>query len=761
MKNESGLHEKEMKKVNEEEKKRQSKKEEEMKFQIGDEAEVKRSNGAWVRCVVTKVQDEVYRVEYAGSYKLIRFDVADERLRKAQVTPLKKGLIKKSSNRSWRVKEMFIFKHYCLMKDLNGSNIKRIQLGNVISLKKIGITDFSIQVPVNKNYEEEVKFRAKSLIDRNQWVNVFRSRIETRRVITKLMPEKWTPGAKRADLTRRFTDIYGNCTFTSTVDKAREGKIETSTNKFYVKAIEEELDRYATKIQSWRYLKVTIKKDIISPESLRQEMLDNMHCGSPGALAFAGAPIKKGLIKKFSNRSWILKQAWVTNSFLLLQNCNLSDFKLLDLDNIVQIWITNITDFGIKLKCNPNPNVEAKVKYIHYNYIKFRTTSLTDRNEWMDLIGKHLMMKRSGPALTRALLFMDQPLGFSFEGNRIADFEDGGQAEFMLLDEGWSFYSIDGVKIVVDDTKVIEHHLEQAKKKGRELDVVFNTSPDTEEPILEGVLEKKLNVCWIDKKYYLFEKYFYSQNISGKNRTDVKIDDIKEIIELGDNEFVLNIILNEDILVAMKLRAKTRIIKEAWMSSFRALMIPIKIQNFIDLYPYETFNIRWWYKSNEINVVRFTWNVMENMVSKDLIAPIADYCRLNTNFNSAVRDIIGERNCFGPLKKIISLNEQDVYAIGEFIKANSKLTHLYLPNQDIGSEAAISIAYGIKTNNTITELNLSRNKICDKAAKPLSEAFVKNTTLRNVSLLQNKISNHGVKIIDDAIHSQQALKVVF
>ena len=117
---------------------------------------------------------------------------------------------------------------------------------------------------------------------------------------------------------------------------------------------------------------------------------------------------------------------------------------------------------------------------------------------------------------------------------------------------------------------------------------------------------------------------------------------------------------------------------------------------------------------------------------------------------------------------------------------DTKLTKLYLYNNNISSEGAIALAEvlgknkllrtldiggnynmgleGIKafakaliTNTTLTELNLSDNKISDEGGKALAEALKINTTLTTLIILKNFISNEGAKAIAEVLKTNTTL----
>ena len=66
-------------------------------------------------------------------------------------------------------------------------------------------------------------------------------------------------------------------------------------------------------------------------------------------------------------------------------------------------------------------------------------------------------------------------------------------------------------------------------------------------------------------------------------------------------------------------------------------------------------------------------------------------------------------------------NITDVQSIGEALKTNNTLTHLYLWNNNITDDSGIqSIIDGLKTNNTLWYLALSDNQLSDNMKSQLN-----------------------------------------
>ena len=66
-------------------------------------------------------------------------------------------------------------------------------------------------------------------------------------------------------------------------------------------------------------------------------------------------------------------------------------------------------------------------------------------------------------------------------------------------------------------------------------------------------------------------------------------------------------------------------------------------------------------------------------------------------------------------------NITDVQSIGEGLKTNNTLTHLYLDNNNITDDSGIqSIIDGLKTNNTLKKLHLRNNQLSDNMKSQLN-----------------------------------------
>ncbi|KJE95944.1 hypothetical protein CAOG_06330 [Capsaspora owczarzaki ATCC 30864] len=101
----------------------------------------------------------------------------------------------------------------------------------------------------------------------------------------------------------------------------------------------------------------------------------------------------------------------------------------------------------------------------------------------------------------------------------------------------------------------------------------------------------------------------------------------------------------------------------------------------------------------------------------------------------------------------LNLDKQQIFgdaetqAVAEALKVNTKLTWLYLRQNQIGDPGAQAIAEALRVNTRLTGLDLSANQIGDVGANAIAQAIKVNKTLTWLHLSKNFLTDTGITTI--------------
>ncbi|KAM9963505.1 hypothetical protein ACTFIW_006736 [Dictyostelium discoideum] len=106
------------------------------------------------------------------------------------------------------------------------------------------------------------------------------------------------------------------------------------------------------------------------------------------------------------------------------------------------------------------------------------------------------------------------------------------------------------------------------------------------------------------------------------------------------------------------------------------------------------------------------------------------------------------------------LQDKGATEIGEAIRSNTHLTHLYLNSNSILSSGAKSIGKALKNNSTLKVLHLGYNEIGVKGLDSISKSLKTNKTLIELSVKNNLIPEKGGIVLTDSLKSNQKLETI-
>jgi hypothetical protein len=127
--------------------------------------------------------------------------------------------------------------------------------------------------------------------------------------------------------------------------------------------------------------------------------------------------------------------------------------------------------------------------------------------------------------------------------------------------------------------------------------------------------------------------------------------------------------------------------------------------------------------------------------------------RFNDNdIEVIVNQLITEKQCQGLFLRENGVTSQGALTIAGGLCGNNTLERLFISHNIIGDNGAKALAQSLSSNNVkLKQLCLASNGITDQGIEYIAEMLISNKTLTHLWLSSNEISDRGLKLLAEAI----------